>query len=70
MTQPPPHPGGPGEFYRDPDETEWREVTTAPTAPTAPQPDTTAPTAPTEDTIDGLPKPDTADQGRGHKRHA
>jgi LPS sulfotransferase NodH len=67
MTQPPPHPGGPGEFYRDPDETEWREVTAAPTAP---QPDTTAPTAPIEDTINGLPRPDTANLGRGDKRHA
>ena len=69
MTQPPPHPGGPGEFYRDPDETEWREVTAAPTALQA---DTSAPIAPTDPTeeTDGLPKPDTADQGRGHKRHA
>jgi hypothetical protein len=65
MTQPPPHPGGPGEFYRDPDETEWREVTAAPTAP---EHDITASTAPTEET-DGLPGPNISDQARGHKRH-
>jgi hypothetical protein len=61
MTQAPPHPEGPGEFYRDPADTEWRELTASPSAP---QPD------PTEDTTDGLPRPAATDQGRGHKRHA
>jgi hypothetical protein len=56
MTQPPPHPGGPGEFYRDPEDTEWREVTAEPATPQPPSPD------PTEEP-DGLPQPDSADQG-------
>jgi hypothetical protein len=52
MTKAPPHPEGPGEFYRDPADTEWRELTASPSAP---QPE------PTEDPTDGLPRPAAAD---------
>jgi len=61
MTQAPPHPDGPGEFYRDPADTEWRELTVNTTDP---QPE------PTEDPTDGLPRPAATNQGRGDKRHA
>jgi hypothetical protein len=64
MTQPPPHPEGPGEFARDPDETEWRELISTPAAPADPQPD------PTTDTADGLPRPAPVPQSRDDKRDA
>ena len=64
MTQPPPHPEGPGEFVRDPDESEWRELISAPPAPADPQPD------PTEDPADGLPRQVVPIETRGNKRHA
>ena len=52
-------PSGPGEFILSEDGSEWLPLTADP-IPTAPK---------SEDSSDGLPRPDTADQGRGNKRN-
>jgi hypothetical protein len=81
MTEPEvPIPGGPGEFVRDPGETEWRRDPTAitcedprpePVEPQAPDPEAPAPATPTTNPeTDGIPRPDLHNQGRNGKRHA
>ena len=76
----PPVPGIPGEFIRDPGETEWRRDPAAitneelPADPVEAQPPATeqpAPALPTTDpeTTDGIPRPDLHSQGRSGKRN-
>ena len=76
----PPAPGIPGEFIRDPGETEWRRDPAAitneeppvdPVEAQAPAPEQPAPALPTTDPeTDGISRPDFHNQGRGGKRNA
>ncbi|MCE2836616.1 MAG: hypothetical protein LW834_06610 [Cyanobium sp. 49614_E6] len=77
MSDPEPQaPGIPGEFIRDPGETEWRRDPAAitneesPADPVeAPAPEQTAPALPTTDTeTDGIQRPDFRNQSRRDKR--
>ena len=75
----PPAPGIPGEFIRDPGETEWRRHPAAITneeppddsvEAQAPAPEQPAPALPTPDPeTDGIPRPDLHNQGRRDKRN-
>jgi hypothetical protein len=80
MTEPEvPIPGGPGEFVRDPGETEWRRDPTAitcedpkpePVEPQAPDPEAPAPATPTTNPeTDGISRSDLHNQGRSNKRN-
>lgn len=74
-----PIPGGPGEFVRDPGETEWRRDPTAitcedpkpePVEPQAPDPEAPAPATPTTNPeTDGISRSDLHNQGRSNKRN-
>ena len=81
MTEPEvPLPGGPGEFVRDPRESEWRrdpaaitneEPAAEPVEAQAPPPEQPAPALPTTnpETDNGISRPDPHNQSRGGKRH-
>lgn len=74
----PPAPGIPGEFIRDPGETEWRRDPVAitneepradPVEAQVPAPEQPAPALPTTDPeTDGIQRPDFHDQTRRAKR--
>lgn len=76
----PPVPGIPGEFIRDPGETEWRrdpaaitneEPLTDPVEALPPASEQSALALPTTNPeTDGIPRTDFHDQTRGSKRHA
>jgi hypothetical protein len=79
MTEPEvPIPGGPGEFIRDPDETEWRRDPAAitnedppadPVETQATVPEQPAPALPTTDPeTDGIQRPDLRNHTRRDKR--
>jgi hypothetical protein len=79
MTEPEvPIPGGPGEFVRDPSESEWRrdpaaitneEPAAEPVEAQAPPPEQPAPALPTTDPeTDGIQRPDLRNQSRRDKR--
>jgi hypothetical protein len=59
-------PTGPGEFIREPDETEWRPL--IPAAEPAPEPTAPAPTP--EDSTDGLQRPDSVRESGSDERDA
>jgi hypothetical protein len=75
MTEPEvPTPGGPGEFVRDPGETEWRRDPTAITCedpkPEPVEPQAPAPATPTTNPeTDGISRSDLHNQGRSNKRN-
>jgi hypothetical protein len=80
MTEPEvPIPGGPGEFVRDPSESEWRrdpaaitneEPAAEPVEAQAPPPEQPAPALPTTNPeTDGISRSDLSNQGRTNKRN-
>jgi hypothetical protein len=80
MTEPEvPIPGGPGEFVRDPSESEWRrdpaaitneEPAAEPVEAQAPPPEQPAPALPTTNPeTDGISKSDFRNQDRTNKRN-
>jgi hypothetical protein len=80
MTEPEvPLPGGPGEFVRDPSESEWRrdpaaitneEPAAEPVEAQAPPPEQPAPATPTTNPeTDGISRSDPHNQGRSNKRN-
>jgi hypothetical protein len=80
MTEPEvPLPGGPGEFVRDPSESEWRrdlaaitneEPAAEPVEAQASPPEQPAPATPTTNPeTDGISRSDLHNQGRSNKRN-